>query len=74
MSFNTFCGQDPTNAATYNRVLLRFQEGGGGGGDLKNEGGEGGAVMVVALVRKKQGTAWKGDPGQASRCHPSRSR
>lgn len=32
MSFNTFCGQDPTNAATYNRVLLRFQEGGGGGG------------------------------------------
>ena len=32
MSFNTFCGQDPTNAATYNKVLLRFQEGGGGGG------------------------------------------
>jgi len=32
MSFNTFCGQDPANAATYNRVLLRFQEGGGGGG------------------------------------------
>ena len=32
MSFNTFCGQDPANAATYQRVLLRFQEGGGGGG------------------------------------------
>jgi hypothetical protein len=26
MSFNTFCGQDPTNAATYNKLLLRFQE------------------------------------------------
>ena len=54
MSFNTFCGQDPTNAATYNRVLLRFQEGGGGGGiaavnaganiDIPNP-----AVPVVAL-------------------------
>lgn len=32
MSFNTFCGQDPTNAATFQKVLLRFQEGGGGGG------------------------------------------
>jgi len=32
MSFNTFCGQDSTNPATYQRVLLRFQEGGGGGG------------------------------------------
>jgi hypothetical protein len=32
MSFNTFCGQDPANAATYQKVLLRFQEGGGGGG------------------------------------------
>ena len=26
MSFNTFCGQDPTNAATYNKLLLQFQE------------------------------------------------
>ena len=34
MSFNTFCGQDPANAATYNKVLLRFQEGGGGGGGV----------------------------------------
>ena len=34
MSFNTFCGQDETNAATYQRVLLRFQEGGGGGGGV----------------------------------------
>jgi hypothetical protein len=26
MSFNTFCGQDPANAATYNKLLLQFQE------------------------------------------------
>jgi hypothetical protein len=26
MSFNTFCGQDPANPATYNKLLLRFQE------------------------------------------------
>lgn len=54
MSFNTFCGQDPANAATYQRVLLRFQEGGGGGGiaavnaganiDILNP-----AIPVVAL-------------------------
>ena len=38
MSFNTFCGQDPANAATYNKVLLRFQEGGGGGVAAVNAG------------------------------------
>jgi len=32
MSFATFCGTDPTNAATYQRVLTRYLEGGGGGG------------------------------------------
>ena len=54
MSFNTFCGQDPTNAATYNRVLLRFQEGGGGGGIAAVNAGANisipnPAVPVVAL-------------------------
>jgi hypothetical protein len=54
MSFNTFCGQDETNPLTYQRVLLRWQEGGGGGGiaavnagtniDIPNP-----AVPVVAL-------------------------
>jgi hypothetical protein len=61
MSFNTFCGQDPANAATYQKVLLRFQEGGGGGGiaavnaganiDIPNP-----AVPVVAVANPLNAT------------------
>ena len=31
MSFQTFCGQDPTNDATYQKVLGKFMEGGAAG-------------------------------------------
>ena len=55
MSFNTFCGTDPTNLATYNKVLTRFLEGGGGGGIAAvNQGANitipNPAVPVVALA------------------------
>ena len=33
MSFNTFCGQDPADPLTYNKVLAEFLPAAGGGGN-----------------------------------------
>ena len=50
MSFNTFCGQDPTNAATYNKVLAAFLPAAGGGGNPSVNTTNANAVVFPVLV------------------------
>jgi hypothetical protein len=50
MSFNTFCGQDPSQPLTYNKVLAEFLPAAGGGGNPSVLATNANAVVFPVLV------------------------